>query len=105
MPILVIAEHDNAGLKAATLNTVTAALQCGPEVHVLVAGHQAASAAAAAAQVAGVAKVLHCDADALAHGLAENLCAQIETLAVAYSHVLFAATATGKTRRHGCLPC
>ena len=96
MTILVIAEHDNASLKPATLNTVTAALQCGSEVHVLVAGHKAAGAAAAAAQVAGVAKVLHVDDKALAHGLAENLSVQIAALAYTYSHLLFAATATGK---------
>jgi electron transfer flavoprotein alpha subunit len=96
MTILVIAEHDNASLKPATLNTVTAALQCGGELHVLVAGHHAAPAAAAAAQVAGVAKVLHIEADTLAHGLAENLSVQIAALATGYSHILFAATATGK---------
>ena len=70
MSILVIAEHDNASLKGATLNTVTAALACGGEVHVLVAGHNAAGAAQAATQVAGVAKVLHADSAALAHNLA-----------------------------------
>ena len=96
MPILVIAEHDNASLKPATLNAVTAALQCGGPVHVLVAGHHAAPAAAAAAQVAGVAKVLHMDAATLAHGLAENLSVQLAALAASYSHLLFAATATGK---------
>ncbi|MEY4156056.1 MAG: hypothetical protein RJB64_777, partial [Pseudomonadota bacterium] len=69
MSILVIAEHDNASLKGATLNTVTAALACRGEVHVLVAGHNAAGAAQAATQVAGVAKVLHADSAALAHNL------------------------------------
>ncbi len=96
MTTLVIAEHDNASLKPATLNTVTAALQCGADVHVLVAGHGASGAAAAAAQVAGVAKVLHADADSLAHGLAENVTAQVVALAGQYSHILFAATASGK---------
>ena len=96
MPVLVIAEHDNAGLKAATLSTVTAALACGPEVHVLVAGDDAASAAEAAAQVAGVARVLHADSPALAHGLAENLAAQVLTVAPGYSHILFPATAAGR---------
>jgi len=96
MSILVIAEHDNAGLKAATLNTLTAALLCGPDVHVLVAGHNAGAGATAAAQVAGVTKVLHSDAESLAHGIAENLCAQVEAIASGYSHILFAATATGK---------
>jgi electron transfer flavoprotein alpha subunit len=96
MTTLVIAEHDNATLKAATLNTVTAALQCGGDVHVLVAGHNAAPAATAAAQIAGVAKVLHIDALSLAHGVAENVTAQVVALAAAYSHILFAATASGK---------
>ncbi|MEY3913887.1 MAG: hypothetical protein RL509_1931, partial [Pseudomonadota bacterium] len=77
MSILVIAEHDNASLKGATPNTVTAALACGGEVHVLVAGHNAAGAAQAATQVAGVAKVLHADSAALAHNLAENVAAQV----------------------------
>ena len=96
MTILVIAEHDNASLKPATLNTVTAALQCGAVVHVLVAGFNAGAAASAAAQVAGVAKVLHIDADHLAHGIAENVTAQILAIAAGYSHILFAATASGK---------
>ncbi len=96
MTALVIAEHDNASLKPATLNTVTAASQCGGDVHVLVAGHNAGPAAAAAAQIAGVAKVLHIDAEPLAHGIAENLTAQIVALATGYSHLLFPATASGK---------
>jgi len=96
MTSLVIAEHDNASIKGATLNTVTAALQCGGDVHVLVAGSNAGAAAAAAAQIAGVAKVLHADSDALAHGLAENVTAQVLAVAGNYSHILFAATATGK---------
>jgi len=96
MSALVIAEHDNASLKPATLNTVTAAIACGGDVHVLVAGANAGAAAAAAAQIAGVAKVLHADAPGLDHGLAENLAAQIVGLAKDYSHVLFPATAHGK---------
>jgi electron transfer flavoprotein alpha subunit len=96
MACLVIAEHDNASLKGATLNTVTAALACGGDVHVLVAGHNAGAAAAAAAQVAGVAKVLHADAPGLAHGLAENVAAQVVALAAGYSHILLPATASGK---------
>ncbi|MBV8124051.1 MAG: FAD-binding protein [Pelomonas sp.] len=96
MTALVIAEHDNASLKAATLNTVTAAAAAGGDVHVLVAGHNAGAAAAAAAQVAGVAKVLHADAADLADGLAENLAAQVIALASGYSHLLFPATASGK---------
>ena len=96
MSILVIAEHDNASLKGATLNTVTAAQACGGDVHILVAGHHAAAAAQAAAQVAGVSKVLHADSDALAHGLAENVAAQVLAVASNYSHILFPATAGGK---------
>jgi electron transfer flavoprotein alpha subunit len=96
MPVLVIAEHDHATLKGATLNTVTAAIQCGGDVHVLVAGAGAAAAAAAAAQIAGVAKVLHADSPAFGHGLAENLAAQVLAVASGYSHLLFPATAAGK---------
>ena len=96
MPVLVIAEHDNASLKGATLNTVTAAAACGAEVHVLVAGHNAAAAAQAAAQIAGVAKVLHADGASLKDGLAENLAAQVLAIATNYSHLLFPATAGGK---------
>ena len=68
MSSLVIAEHDNASIKGATLNTVTAALACGGDVHILVAGHNAGTAAQAAAQIAGVSKVIHADAEGLAHG-------------------------------------
>ncbi len=96
MTALVIAEHDNASLKGATLNTVTAAAQCGGDVHVLVAGHNAGAAAAAAAQIAGVAKVIHADAAALEQGLAENVAAQVLQIAGNYSHILFPATAGGK---------
>ena len=96
MASLVIAEHDNQSIKGATLNTVTAALACGGEVHVLVAGHNAAEAAKAASQIAGVAKALHADGEHFAHGLAENVTAQVLALAPAYSHILFPATASGK---------
>ncbi len=96
MTCLVIAEHDNASIKSATLNTVTAAAACGGEVHVLVAGHNAGAAAQAAAQIAGVAKVIHAEGEGFAHGLAENVAAQVLTLAGHYSHILFAATASGK---------
>ncbi len=96
MTALVIAEHDNASLKPATLHAVTAARQCGGDVHVLVAGHNAAAAAQAAAQVVGVAKVLHADGPALEHGLAEDLAAQVLAVAGGYSHILFPATASGK---------
>ena len=96
MTALVIAEHDNASIKGATLNTVTAALKCGGDVHVLVAGNNAGAAAAAAAQIAGVAKVLHAEGDGFTHGLAENVAAQVLAVAGNYSHILFAATASGK---------
>jgi electron transfer flavoprotein alpha subunit len=96
MVALVIAEHDNASIKAATLHTVTAALACGGDVHLLVAGHNAGAAAQAAAQIAGVTKVVHADGPGLAHGLAENMAAQVLALAGAYSHLLFPATAAGK---------
>ena len=96
MTALVIAEHDNNSIKAATLNTVTAAAQCGGDVHVLVAGSNAGAAAAAAAQIAGVSKVIHADEAGLAHGLAENVTAQVMTIASNYSHLVFPATASGK---------
>jgi len=96
MTALVIAEHDNAAIKGATLNTVTAAAACGGDVHVLVAGHNAAAAAQAAAQIAGVSKVIHADSEGLAHGLAENVAAQVLAIAGNYSHILFPATAGGK---------
>ncbi len=99
MAALVIAEHDGSGLKAATLNVVSAALQCAGEVHVLVAGQGAEGAAQAAAQMAGVAKVLSADGPSLKDQLAENVAAQVVALAGSgggYSHVLFAATAQGK---------
>ncbi|UUX97435.1 electron transfer flavoprotein subunit alpha/FixB family protein [Aquabacterium sp. J223] len=96
MAVLVIAEHDNASLKGATLNTVTAAAQMGGEVHVLIAGHNAQGAAQAAAAVAGVAKVLHAEGAGFEHGLAENVAAQVLKLAGGYSHLVFPATASGK---------
>lgn len=95
MAILVIAEHDNQSLKAGTLNTITAAAKLG-EVHVLVAGHNAAAAADAAKSVSGVAKVLLADSAAYAHGLAENLAPLVVDLAKSYSHVLAPASSYGK---------
>ena len=95
MASLVIAEHDNASIKGATLNTVTAAVACGGDVHVLVAGHNAGAAAQAAAQIAGVSKVIHADSEGLAHGLAENVAAQVLAIAANYTHILFPATASG----------
>ncbi len=96
MTSLVIAEHDNATIKGATLNTVTAAIACGGDVHVLIAGSGAGPAAAAAAQIAGVSKVIHADGAHFAHGLAENMAAQVLAIAANYSHILFPATASGK---------
>jgi electron transfer flavoprotein alpha subunit len=96
MAALVIVEHDNASLRGSTLNTVTAAVQCGGDVHVLVAGHNCGAAAEAAAQIAGVAKVLLADAAQFADGLAENVAEQVLALAAGYSHILAPATAFGK---------
>jgi electron transfer flavoprotein alpha subunit len=96
MVALVIAEHDNAHLKAVTLNTVTAAAQCGGDVHILVAGSGCGAVAEAAAKVAGVAKVLVADAPHFADGLAENVAEQILAVAGNYSHILAPASAFGK---------
>ncbi|NNU42525.1 electron transfer flavoprotein subunit alpha/FixB family protein [Ramlibacter montanisoli] len=96
MASLVIAEHDNQSIKPSTLNTVTAAAACGGDVHVLVAGANAAEAAKAASQIAGVAKVLHAEGAQFEHGLAENMAAQVLAIASNYSHILFPATASGK---------
>ena len=96
MAALVIAEHDNASLKASTLNTVTAAVQCSNEVHILIAGHDCAAAGAAAAQIAGVTKVLIAEGAQFADGLAENIAEQALALATNYTHVLAPATAYGK---------
>ncbi|WP_019450215.1 FAD-binding protein [Cupriavidus sp. BIS7] len=96
MTALVIAEHDNQSIKAATLNTVTAAAQCGGDVHVLVAGSNPAAAAAAAAKIAGVSKVLLADAAYLGDGLAENIAEQALAIAANYSHILAPATPYGK---------
>ncbi|MGF6181788.1 electron transfer flavoprotein alpha subunit [Massilia sp. UYP32] len=96
MVALVIAEHDNGSLKGATHHTVTAAAQCGGDVHVLVAGSNCGAAAEAAAQIAGVSKVLVADAPHFADGLAENVAGQILAVAGEYSHILAPATAYGK---------
>jgi electron transfer flavoprotein alpha subunit len=96
MTALVIAEHDNVSLKGSTLNTVTAAIQAGGDVHILIAGHNAKAAAEAAAQIAGVAKVLLADAPQFADGLAENVAEQALAIAKDYSHILAPATAYGK---------
>jgi len=97
MTALVIAEHDHAGIKTATLNAVTAALACSAgEVHVLVAGSNVGDAVGAAACIAGVARVIAVDSPVLADNLAENLAAQILPMAPSYSHLVFAAIANGK---------
>jgi electron transfer flavoprotein alpha subunit len=96
MAVLVLAEHDNRSVKKATLSTLAAAQKLGGEIHLLVAGHGCAAAAQAAAQVAGVAKVLHADAPQLEDELAENTAALIVSLARGYTHVLAPATSNGK---------
>ncbi len=96
MTILVIAEHDNASIKGATLNTVAAAAAIGGDIHVLVAGSGADAAAKAAAGIAGVAKVLQADGPALAEAIAENITAQVLAIASNYSHIVFPATSNGK---------
>jgi electron transfer flavoprotein alpha subunit len=100
MSVLVIAEHDNSALKAATLHAVTAAREIadkeGSDVHILVAGSGCGAVAEAAAQVAGVEKVLVADDPAYGHGLAENMAPLIVRLAANYSHVLAPATTSGK---------
>ncbi len=94
--VLVVAEHDHAALKSATFNAVTAALQLGGEVHVLVAGSHSAGAAAAAARIGGVARVLHAESEVFAQALAEPLAAQVLAVASAYRHLVFPATAAGR---------
>ncbi len=96
MSILVIAEHDNASIRGATLNTVAAALAVGGDVHVLVAGSGCQGAAQAASHIAGVTRVLVADAPAYAHQLAENLSQLVAGLGKAYTHILAPATTTGK---------
>ena len=99
MSTLLLAEHDNVSLKAATLNAITAAQQIGGDLHVLVAGANAGPAAQAAAQIPGVTKVLHAEAPYLAAPVAENVAATVVALVQAggYSHVLAAATGFGKS--------
>jgi len=96
MANLVLAEHDGKAVRKSTLNTVAAAQKIGGDIHVLVAGHNCGEAAKAAAQVAGVSKVLHADSAALADDLSENVAALIVSLAKGYSHVLAPATPNGK---------
>ena len=96
MSTLVIAEHDNASIKAATLNTVTAGARIGGEIHLLVAGKGCAAVADEAVKIAGVAKVLLADAPQYADQLPENLAALVVAKASGYSHILAAATTAGK---------
>ena len=96
MAVLVIAEHDNAHLKGATHNVVTAAAKIGGDIHVLVAGQSVAAVAEQASKIAGVSKVLVADGASLADGLAENVAEQVLAVAGSYSHILFPATASGK---------
>jgi len=96
MAILVVAEHDNKTVRKATLNAIAAAQKLGSDIHVLVAGHQAGDAAKAAAQAAGVKKVLHADAPHLGEFLAENVAALVVSVAKGYSHILAPATSNGK---------
>ena len=96
MAALVIAEHDNGSLKASTAHTITAAARCSDEIHVLIAGQVCDAAAAAAAQLAGVSKVLVAEGEQFANGLAENVAEQALALAAAYTHILAPATAYGK---------
>lgn len=96
MAILIIAEHDNATLNAATLSTITAATQMGSDIHVLVAGEGADSVAQQASAAAGVGKVLHVNDAAYGHHLAENLASLVVKMAEGYSHILAPATTTGK---------
>ncbi|MFI2809998.1 MULTISPECIES: electron transfer flavoprotein subunit alpha/FixB family protein [Microbulbifer] len=96
MSILVIAEHDNAELKGATLNTIAAAKAIGDDIHVLVAGADCGAAAEAAAKVEGVSKVLVADNAAYGHQLAENVAKLVADLGKDYGHVLAPATTTGK---------
>jgi electron transfer flavoprotein alpha subunit len=96
MSILVVAEHDNDSIKISTLNTVTAALAIGDDVHVLVAGVGCQAAVEAAAEIAGVVKVISADNEAYAHQLPENVAPLLVELAKNYSHILSAATTTGK---------
>jgi electron transfer flavoprotein alpha subunit len=96
MTSLVIAEHDNASVKTSTLNAIAAAQKIGGEIHVLVAGHHAQAAADAAAKIVGVSKVLLAEAPHLEASLAENVEATVMNIAKHYSHILAAATASGK---------
>ena len=96
MSILIIVEHDNANLVGATFHTVTAAQQIGGDIDLLIAGHGCGAAAQAAAQIAGINRVLHADDASLEGQLAENIANLVVSVADNYSHVLSAATTFGK---------
>src|SRR3954465_5620948 len=96
MAILIIAEHDNAAIKPAVLNTVAAAKEIGGAIDIIVAGHQCAAAAQNAAGIPGVRKIVVADAPPYAYGLAENLSTLIVSIAKGYSHVLAPSTSFGK---------
>jgi electron transfer flavoprotein alpha subunit len=96
MSILLVAEHDNAAIKSVTLNTVAAASAIGGDIDVLVAGSNCGGAAEAAAKIAGISKVLVADNAAYDHQLAENMSLLVAELGKNYSHILVAATTTGK---------
>lgn len=96
MTIMILAEHNNKTLNSATLSAVAAAAQIGGDIHVLVAGHNAGEVAKQAAAIAGVAKVLHTDAPHYAWPLAENIAPLVASIGKNYSHILAAATTTGK---------
>ena len=96
MSVLVLADHDNGQLAGATLNTVTAALQIGSDIHVLVAGDTSGDVTKTVAAIAGVAKVLVASGAGLDHGIAENVAPIIQEMASGYSHILAPATTTGK---------
>lgn len=96
MPILILAEHDNQSLKPNTLSAITAAAQCGDDLHLLVAGHQCQSVADEASQLPALSNVLLADAPAYEHGLAENIAALLADMATSYSHLIAAASTYGK---------
>ncbi len=96
MTLLILAEHDNTGLKPSTLNTIGAALAIGGEIHVLVAGHNAHAVATQASQIPAVTKVLHANSPALAHGLAENIAPLLAELGKHYTHLLTPSGTYGK---------
>jgi electron transfer flavoprotein alpha subunit len=96
MSILLVAEHDNAAIKSVTLNTVAAASAIGGDIDILVAGSNCGGAAEAAAKIAGISKVLVADNVAYEHQLAENMSLLVAELGKGYSHILVAATTTGK---------